>query len=283
MNEQYKDSLGWDLGLPTESAVQNVRILYFIGGKPIQAPGADWRDMTGMLDEPSITDGIFVARMDNVLWYAVALSEDELPQGWLAIELRALAATDPSAFALASRAVQLLRWRDNHRFCGTCGAMTEGSKTEHARVCSPCRQSYYPKILPCIIVLIARGDRILLARHIRHAQTDQFSLIAGFVEAGETLEQAVHREVLEEVGIRVSNLSYQGSQTWPFPGQLMLGFTATYDGGSISIQDDELAEADWFSLEQLPRVPNKLSIAGWMIRQHVRDLGGDPDRLLQGW
>lgn len=283
MNETFKEPLNWDLALPTVAGETEVRVLYFLGEKPVQGLEADWLNVAISVNGNEMAEGVFVARLDTIVWYALSVTEEAVPSDWSTVELRALAASDTSAFALASRAVQLLRWRDNHRFCGACGAATEASMTEHARTCGPCRQTYYPKILPCVIVLIKRGDHMLLARHNRHVQSDQFSLIAGFVEAGETLEQAVHREVLEEVGIRVANLAYQGSQTWPFPGQLMLGFTADYDGGSICIQDDELVEAGWFSLDQLPKVPNKLSIAGWMIRQHVRECGGDEDHLVQGW
>ena len=282
MNDTYMDALEWDLALPDDVHTCETYVLYFCAGKPVFAPENDW-SQTAVPFEDISDDALFVARNGHGLWYVQSVSPSELPATWQVLELRHLAATDSVVYALASRAIQLLRWASEHRFCGACGCATEGSDKEHVRHCHACGHTYYPKILPCIIVLITRGADVLLARSHRHKQTDQFSLIAGFVEVGETLEQAVHREVFEEVGIRVTNPSYQASQTWPFPGQLMLGFVAEYLEGNIQIQENELAEARWFSIKSLPKVPNKLSIAGWLIRRHVTHQGQDPDLLVTGW
>jgi|GEM_PF-165601 NAD+ diphosphatase len=282
MNDNYSETLGWDLGIPAQESASDIFILIFCMGKPVYGPHAAW-SQTRIAWSDLDDDALFVARKGTAAWYAVSIHSDDLPSGWQTLELRTLAASDSDLYALASRAVQLLRWRDHHRFCGACGGETTGSPSEHVRHCHDCGHTFYPKILPCVIVLVTKGDELLLARSHRHKQTDQFSLIAGFVEVGETLEQAVHREVLEEVGIQVTFPQYQGSQTWPFPGQLMVGFVAEYAGGAICIQEDELVEAGWYAVDQLPKVPNKLSIAGWLIRRFVTSLGKDPEALITGW
>ena len=282
MNDSYMDALDWDLALPDSANTCEIYLLYFCAGKPVCGPEKSWPQTRVTFADIS-DEALFVARSGNVVWYAVSLDPATVPNSWQTIELRQLAGSDSVVYALASRAVQLLRWGNEHRFCGACGCGTERSEKEHVRHCRTCGHTYYPKILPCIIVLVTRGADVLLARSHRHKQTDQFSLIAGFVEVGETLEQAVHREVFEEVGIRVTQPYYQASQTWPFPGQLMLGFVAEYLDGNIQIQQDELVEAGWFSMGNLPKVPNKLSIAGWLIRRHVSHQGQDPDLLVTGW
>ena len=135
--------------------------------------------------------------------------------------------------------------------------------------CTACGKEYYPRINPCIIVLITRGDKILLARSSRRG-TDFYSCLAGFIEPGESAEQAVRREVFEEVGLQVTNIRYTGSQPWPFPSQLMLGFYADYLDGEINPDPEEIADADWYAVDQLPKVPSpRISIAGQLIETYV--------------
>ncbi|MDY7025781.1 MAG: NAD(+) diphosphatase [Pseudomonadota bacterium] len=170
-----------------------------------------------------------------------------------------------------SRAKQLMRWHYDHRFCGRCGSAMQQSlrKCEPAKVCTQCGFSVYPRISPCIICLIRRGDDVLLAKPAGRAR-NFYSLIAGFIEAGESAEQGVHREVYEEVGLQVKNVRYLLSQSWPFSHSLMLGFVADYAGGEIQYIDGEIAEADWFALDDLPNLPPKGTVAYQLIQTYLK-------------
>jgi NAD+ diphosphatase len=165
---------------------------------------------------------------------------------------------------LAGRAVQLLDWQKNHRYCGKCGASTTLKTGEFAMQCFVCELIVYPRISPAVMVLIRRGDELLLGRS-HHFKPGVFSALAGFVEAGETLEQCAAREVHEEVGITITNLRYFKSQSWPFPNSLMVAFFADYAGGEIKIDPVEIEAADWFSLNALPALPEPVSIARQLI------------------
>jgi NAD+ diphosphatase len=169
-----------------------------------------------------------------------------------------------SHFALAGRAAQVVAWDRDHQFCGRCGAETERVAGERARRCPQCGLTVYPRLTPAIITLIERGETILLARG--HAfLPGRYGIIAGFVEPGETLEDAVRREAREEVGIELGRIDYFGSQPWPFPHGIMIGFRASHLRGEIRMDDGELADAGWFGLDELPAIPAKLSIARRLI------------------
>ena len=168
------------------------------------------------------------------------------------------------AFALAGRAVQLLDWQAQHRFCGCCGTLTEKKAGEHAMQCSNCGLLVYPRISPAVMVLVRDGDKLLLARSPRF-KPGVFSALAGFVEPGETLEQCAAREVREEVGIEIANLRYFASQPWPFPNSLMVAFFADYAGGRITPDPAEIEAADWFALDALPLLPEPISISRQLI------------------
>ncbi|MBI2381926.1 MAG: NAD(+) diphosphatase [Gammaproteobacteria bacterium] len=187
--------------------------------------------------------------------------------------LRALLGRLPSElWALAGRAYQLVEWERTHRFCGACGKTTRRHESgEFAMVCSGCGHTAYPRISPATITVITRGREILLARNARSAN-GFFACIAGFVEAGESLEDCVRREVREEVGLEVGPMRYFGSQPWPFPHQLMLGFIAEYAGGELKLQEDEIAEAGWFTADNLPPLPPKVSIARQLIDAALAEL-----------
>jgi NAD+ diphosphatase len=167
-------------------------------------------------------------------------------------------------YVLAGKAVQIIAWERDHQFCGRCCTPMEPVPRERARRCPRCHLISYPRISPAIIVLIERGNRILLARGHAFAP-GRFGIIAGFVEPGESLEDAVRREVREEVGIELANVRYFGSQPWPFPHGIMIGFRADHARGEITLDDGELAEANWYDLDSLPNVPAKLSIARRLI------------------
>jgi NAD+ diphosphatase len=168
------------------------------------------------------------------------------------------------AFALAGRATQLLDWQSNHRFCGKCGKPTIKTNKEHDMSCSACGLHFYPRIAPAVMVLVLRGNEVLLARS-PHFTPGVFSALAGFVEAGETLEECAIREVREEVGIEITNLRYFRSQSWPFPNSLMVAFTADYVGGSLTPDVSEIEAANWFLRSDLPTLPDPVSISRQLI------------------
>lgn len=174
-------------------------------------------------------------------------------------------------FALAGRAVQIISWYLDHQFCGRCGARNLLVESERAMRCEPCNLLQYPRVAPCIIVLVTRGEQLLLARNASFPQ-DLYSTLAGFIEPGESAERALSREVYEEVGLQVTNCSYFGSQPWPFPHQLMLGYFAAYDGGNIEVDGVEITDAQWWHYKSLPRTPPASSISGQLIRAYVQQL-----------
>lgn len=164
----------------------------------------------------------------------------------------------------AGKCAELLYWDHNTRFCGVCGGPMK-MHTAISKRCEHCGKEVWPQLAPAVIVLIHRGpDEVLLARG-RSFKTDFYGLIAGFVETGETLEEAVEREVLEETGLTICNIRYFASQPWPYPCGLMVGFNADYDGGELHVQREELKKAAWFHRDHLPKLPEKLSIARRLI------------------
>ncbi len=197
-----------------------------------------------------------------------------LPEGFAARPLRSLyGQIDDDLFSLGGRAVQIVEWGRNHRFCGRCGAETAPIPGERAKRCPACGLSTYPRLSPAIIVRVTRGDEILLARNARFPAAF-FSVLAGFVEPGESLEGTVRRELQEEVAIAVQDIRYFASQPWPFPNSLMIGFTAEWAGGEITVDRSELAEAGWFTADALPSIPGKPSIARLLIDDYVSGRSG---------
>ena len=176
----------------------------------------------------------------------------------------------PSALGtLAARAHGFLRLRQIHLYCPTCGAKLEVDKTETAKVCPVCRRLDFPRIEPAVIVLVSKGDQILLVKAKNNIR-GFYGCVSGFVEMGETIEQCAVREVKEETNISITNLRYVGSQSWPFPDQLMLAFTADYASGDIRIQEEELLDAGWFTRDKLPEIPKPGSVAYNLIMGHYQ-------------
>jgi NAD+ diphosphatase len=177
-------------------------------------------------------------------------------------------------FQLAGRAIQIVDWDRTHQFCGRCGAPVAAMPNERAKQCPACGLTSYPRLSPAIIIAVIRqteaGKRLLLARNHRFPP-GRFSVIAGFVEPGESLEECAAREVFEEVGIHIQNIHYFGSQPWPFPNSLMLGFTADYAGGDFVLEEGEIAEAGWFAADDLPKLPPRMSIARRLIDWFVAE------------
>ena len=208
----------------------------------------------------------YLGALDGCACCTVELDAHTIPpDGWTFAGLRALyGRLDDDLFALAGRAFQIVEWDRTHQFCGACATPTEQLPTERAKRCSRCGLTTFPRLSPAVIVRVTRGDTILLGR-AQNFPAAFYSVLAGFVEPGESLEETVEREIEEEVGIRVRNIRYFGSQPWPFPHSLMIGFTAEYAGGEIRIQESELADAGWFTRDNLPSIPPPLSIARRLI------------------
>jgi NAD+ diphosphatase len=165
---------------------------------------------------------------------------------------------------IAGRANQLVDWSRSHQYCGRCGHPTEDRTEERSKICPACGLVNYPRLSPAVIVAVVRGDRLLLASNKRF-RPGYFSVLAGFVEPGENLEDCVAREIREEVGISVKNIRYFGSQPWPFPNSLMVAFLADYAGGEISIDPSEIVDAAWFTADNLPAIPPRITIARHLI------------------
>jgi len=217
---------------------------------------------------PAPEDAIHLGDLYGVACFA--WSNGVPPAGTEAVPLRQLFGGLPDEdFAVAGRALGLVAWDNDHRFCGRCGAPTERSPAERVRACTRCGFHSYPRLSPAIIALVEKDRKALLARNA-HANMPFFSVLAGFVEVGETLEQAVAREIREEAGIEIADVRYFGSQPWPFTNSLMVGFTARWASGDIVEDRSEIRDAGWFGPNELPPVPPKLSIARELIDDFVR-------------
>jgi NAD+ diphosphatase len=179
---------------------------------------------------------------------------------------------DDVRWTLAGRAVQLVEWERTHRFCGRCATPTEPASKERARRCPVCGLLAFPRLSPAVITLIEREGEALLARG-RAFPVPMYSCVAGFVEPGETMEEAVHREVREEVGVELSEVRYVASQPWPFPHSLMIGFEATWASGEIVVDEDEIVDAQWYRPDDLPMIPPGMSIARTLIDRWVERSG----------
>lgn len=246
----------------------------FVGNKLLVRPEGNVSQIPNLISlteiglEPVRTQ--FLGTLNEQPCYSAELPKDAIaPNGMSLQGLRELYGTlDEQLYALSGRAIQILEWDRTHQYCGHCATPTIQLSHERAKRCPKCGLVNYPRLSPAIIVLVSRGEELLLARAPRFPP-GMYSLLAGFVEPGESLEETVVREVREEVGIEVKDIHYFGSQPWPFPNSLMIGFTATYASGDIVIEPQELVDAAWFSKHNLPQVPPKLSIARKLIDSFV--------------
>lgn len=262
---------GWSSGKPGLSD-----LVLAVADGHIVRPDEGWLHTWADI-EPSAAGGlgpVYVGKQDHQPVFAVEVSLPDSNTGERPemVPLRdALILLDAAPAELLSTGVQVLQWWHDHQYCGRCGSVTERHVRERALWCGRCSIPWYPRLAPCVIVVIRRGEQLLLARSSR-VKRHFFSLIAGFVEPGESIESAVAREVKEETGLDVTNIRYQHSQPWPFPHQLMLGFFADYAGGELVLQADELAEADWYRPGKLPPVPPMTTIAGQLIRSMEEEI-----------
>ena len=216
---------------------------------------------------------IVIGTLRETTYRAISLEHrPDPPEGAKFAGLRSLFGIMPDdTMAIAGRAAQLLRWDRTHRFCGVCATPTVREASERSRRCLACGHAAYPRISPAMMCLVTRGKEILLARNVSFP-AGRYSALAGFLEAGESVEDAVHREVREEVGVQVKNLRYFASQSWPFPDSLMIAFTAEYAGGELKANGHEIAEAGWFTKETLPQMPPSVSIARALIEDTLARL-----------
>jgi NAD+ diphosphatase len=273
------------------------------GGEPLPGGAARWFVFAGprvLVAEDTRTppaasrealgfeaaDPLYVGTLDGVPCVAaqlVAAETDEAPTGYAAYDLRRLyGMTSEDVWAVAALSSQLLYWAATTRFCSRTGHATVRKEGEWAAVCPACGFTQYPRVSPCTITLIHDGERMLLTRQPSWP-AGRYSLVAGFVEPGETLEQCVEREIREETGVAVTDIAYTGSQPWPFPHQLMIGFTARYAGGAVVVDTSELEDAKWFTLDALPMMPPPLSIARRIIDAHLAAHGRTSNGEDRGW
>ena len=246
------------------------RLLVFEDGEGFRVPSL------GELEGARLANGSrqFLGRLAGREVYSMNLPEEEPPSGMRLRGLRGLfAGLQEEHFWLAGRAVQIVAWDRDHRFCGRCATPTEVHTVERLRRCPSCGLSHWPRLAPAVIVLVERGEELLLARS-PHFLPGMYSTLAGFVEPGESLEHTVVREVEEEVGVRVGNLRYFGSQPWPFPHSLMVGFRSTWLSGEIRLEPEEIEDAQWFPWDDLPRIPHRLSIARALIEAYLAERRG---------
>ena len=196
--------------------------------------------------------------------------ETAAPEGMAFRELRSLyGVLDEDIYLLAGKAVQIVRWDQTHQYCGRCGHRTETLEDERAKKCPECGFISYPRISPATITAVLKGNEILLG-HYAAFRGNMHTIIAGFVEPGETLEECGKREIFEEVGVQVRNIKYFNSQPWPYPYSLMIGFTAEYESGEIAVDGKEISEARWYDVNSLPELPPELSIAREIIDWFIR-------------
>jgi NAD+ diphosphatase len=248
-----------------------------------EIPRAVLLELASVVNELGVTDLILLGRFGGVSVFAYEIASTEpphSPEGTRFEDLRHITSLLPADEAgLLGYARALISWRSGHRFCGRCGAKTEPTKGGHVLVCGNpgCRREQFPRIDPAIIVLVSDGERALLGRQASWPP-GRYSTIAGFVEPGESLEDAVAREVLEETGIEVDAIAYHSSQPWPFPASLMLGFTAHAATREVHLKDQELEDARWFSRAEVgsgfPLLPPVQSISFSLI-EHWFDAGSD--------
>ena len=222
-----------------------------------------------------VLEPLLLGRLGETVYHTANLPQDsELPVGFVSVDVRKLYGMIPvNEWQIVGYASQILHWRRTSRFCPVCGHTTEPMQREWMRHCSSCGHSRYPQVSPAVLMLVHNGtDRVLLAH--KPGWSEMYSIFAGFVLPGESLEECVHREVAEESGVIITDLVYQGSQPWPFPHQLMVGFTARYVGGEITIDEEELDRVEWFDARHMPALPGPLSLSRQIIDTWVQGRAG---------
>jgi NAD+ diphosphatase len=244
-------------------AARGLEVLVEADGEVLQLPEASEL-------APMVGPHIYLGQLGERPCFAAPLRADvQLPAKLRLVAARLLAPSlEPAQMTMLGQAIALTEWDSMHRYCGRCAVPTTLLTNERARRCPECKFVFYPRISPAVIVLVERNNKVLLARNVNFP-VGRYSILAGFLETGESLEQAAVREIREEVGIEISDLRYFDSQPWPFGRSLMIGFYAQYASGEIRVDGNEIAEADWFALDRLPELPPRISIARRMIDRFV--------------
>ncbi len=251
-------------------AVRDQKILVDLKGSGLAVPRKDTVTGLGLCNPDGYRIGIYDGKPCEA--YPVPATTEPL-QGMSFLGLRKLfGALPPESYAMAVRAVGILNWDRTCRFCSACGSQVKRHASILAKHCETCGFTMFPKISPAVIVAVEKNNTILLARAGRFAE-NLYSVLAGFAEPGESLEDTVRREVREEVGIEVGNIRYFGSQPWPYPDSLMIGFTASWSWGDITIDNDEITDARWFTVDKLPLIPDRISIARALIDSFIAKMG----------
>jgi NAD+ diphosphatase len=273
---------------PPDNIASNCYWFIFRAGQLLVTAASASPDTPGiaMGERPSlpVTNRHFIGLLAGVACWAVSCNHDvETPAGFVFEALRGLFNRLPDdLLAIAGRGAQVIEFHRTHRYCGVCAAPTAIDDFGRARRCPACGEIAYPRIAPAMMVLVKRdsvhGRELLLARGARFA-SPVYSALAGFVEPSESVEECVQRETLEETGVRVCNLRYFGSQSWPFPHSLMIAFTADHESGEIACEAGEIADAHWFPLDNLPELPSRLSIARSLINAASAEVAPDHPAL----
>lgn len=239
----------------------------------------------GILELPSDSDLTFdaddveseVFRFDDVLCCRISADafDSFCNAGYVAWGVReAYSFLDERDYNLIAKGLELINWSDSVQYCARCGDKLHRA-TEISKKCEKCGSEYFPTLTPAIVVLVTRADGQALLVHAKNfVRPDMYALVAGFVETGETLEECVAREVMEETNLEIKNIKYFGSQSWPFPGQLMIGFTAEYTSGELKFADGELSKGGWFSRENTPELPTLPSLSRRIIDSWITEKVG---------
>jgi NAD+ diphosphatase len=258
----------------TPSALSETTLAFAFAGAKLLIRGDEEAPVVPSLDDVvrTMPDGVhhYLGQLQGADCIAIALPDDATaPPGFTFTGLRALFLRLPEAtLALAARAFQVVEWDRTHRFCGRCGTPTRDKPGERAKQCPACGYVAYPRVSPAMMVLVTRDREVLLARANRFPNA-MYSALAGFVEPGETIEDCIHREVREEVGIEVTDIEYFASQSWAFPHSLMIAYTARYAGGELRPDGLEIADVQWFDVDGLPNLPTTVSISRRLIDSTV--------------
>jgi NAD+ diphosphatase len=271
----FFDSGQLDTRYPAPGDCDGTGYWFIFRGNEILVPEGDGRilfpDIHRLFNLATVAT-LFIGKYGGVPCYAVAIDRSaRTPENFRFSDIRGLSGrTSNELLGVAARASHLLLFNRTTQFCGVCGGPNLLMEAELAKQCPECGQIIYPRLSPAIIVLVRRDDEVLLARSPGFPP-GMYSIIAGFVEPGETIEHAVHREVMEETGITIRDLHYIGSQPWPFPDSLMIGFVASYAGGMIKTDPKEIEEAAWFKRGALPGLPGPLSLSRALIDLFEKD------------
>jgi NAD+ diphosphatase len=257
--------------------MSSTTLAFAFAGNQLVIGGGDEAPIVPSLDDivREMPAGIhhYLGRLEGADCIAIGLPDDAAPPPPFRLTgLRALfQKLSEAPLALAARAFQVVEWDRTHRFCGRCGTPTRDKPGERAKECPACGYVAYPRVSPAMMVLVTRDREVLLARANRFPNA-MYSALAGFVEPGETIEDCIHREVREEVGIEVTGIEYFASQSWAFPHSLMIAFTARYAGGDLKPDGIEIADVRWFDVDALPNLPTTVSISRRLIDSTVARL-----------